>query len=191
MDSVIELQRQTHEEIERFEGALYDLLSRPTTAHERKLQNEHKASQVLDRITARTTALNNLYVDGDSRKEEINRLTASSKADDLSEFYSRLVKIQEHHNKYPDSAPGIDLELASFLEEPGQEEEDLDVEDDRTVPLVTLSSFTEKNSQRFPSCSRERKHLANIVICILIMLHIQTLKVLANGQATSSIWIFC
>jgi len=144
MDSVIELQRQTHEEIERFEGALYDLLSRSTTVHERKLQNEHKASQVLDRITTRTTALNNLYVDGDSRKEEINRLTAS-KPDDLSEFYSRLVKIQEHHNKYPDSAPGIDLELASFLEEPGQEEEDLDVEDDRTFPLSTLAS-TEKKS---------------------------------------------
>jgi len=191
MDSVIELQRQTHEEIERFEGALYDLLSRPTTAHERKLQNEHKASQVLDRITTRTTALNNLYVDGDSRKEEINRLTASSKADDLSEFYSRLVKIQEHHNKYPDSAPGIDLELASFLEELGQEEEDLDVEDDRTFPLSTLSSFTEKRSQQFPSCSRERKHMANTVICTLVTLHIQTSKVLASGQATSSIWIFC
>lgn len=135
MDSIIELQRQTHEEIERFESALYDLLSRPTTMHERKLQNEHKASQVLDRITTRTTALNNLYVDEDSRKAEINRLTASSKADDLSEFYSRLVKIQEHHNKYPDSAPGIDLELASFLEEPGQEEEDLDAEEDRTFCL--------------------------------------------------------
>jgi len=135
MDSIIELQRQTHEEIERFESALYDLLSRPTTMHERKLQNEHKASQVLDRITTRTTALNNLYVDEDSRKAEINRLIASSKADDLSEFYSRLVKIQEHHNKYPDSAPGIDLELASFLEEPGQEEEDLDAEEDRTFCL--------------------------------------------------------
>ncbi|KAF5363509.1 hypothetical protein D9756_000349 [Leucocoprinus leucothites] len=129
MDSVIELQRQTHEEIERFESALYDLLSRPHTTHERNLQNEHKASQVLDRITARITALNNLYVDEDSRRAEINKLTAPAKTEDLSEFYSRLVKIQEHHNKYPDSAPGIDLELASFLEEPDQEEEDFEVED--------------------------------------------------------------
>ncbi|KAJ3575822.1 hypothetical protein NP233_g831 [Leucocoprinus birnbaumii] len=129
MDSVIELQRQTHEEIERFESALYDLLSRPHSTHERNLQNEHKASQVLDRISTRITALNSLYADEDSRKAEINKLTAPAKADDLSEFYSRLVKIQEHHNKYPDSAPGIDLELASFLEEPDPEEEDMEVED--------------------------------------------------------------
>lgn len=135
MDSVIEIQRQTHEEIERFECALYDLLSRPPASHERNLQNEHKAAQVLDRITTRITSLNSLYTDEDSRRAEINTLTAPAKADDLSEFYSRLVKIQEHHNKYPDSAPGIDLELASFLEEPDEEEEEIE-EEDRAFILI-------------------------------------------------------
>jgi splicing factor 3A subunit 3 len=136
MDSVIEIQRQTHEEIERFERALYDLLSRPRTTHEHNLQNEHKASQVLDRITTRLAALNNLSADEDSRKAEINNLSDPAKADDLSEFYSRLVKIQEHHNKYPDSTPGIDLELASFLEEPEQAEEDYE-DEDRAFVLIT------------------------------------------------------
>ncbi|KAF9452988.1 RNA splicing factor PRP9 [Macrolepiota fuliginosa MF-IS2] len=129
MDSIVEIQRQTHEEIERFERSLYELLSRPPATHEHNLQNEHKAAQVLDRIATRITSLHSLYADEDTRKAEINLLSAPAKADDLSEFYSRLVKIQEHHNKYPDSAPGIDLELASFLEEPGQEEEDLEEED--------------------------------------------------------------
>jgi hypothetical protein len=53
MDSIIELQRQNHEEIERFERALYTLLSRNQPTHESRLLNEHKASQVLDRISSR------------------------------------------------------------------------------------------------------------------------------------------
>lgn len=129
MDSVIEVQRQTHEEIERFQRALYELLSKPSSSHESNLQAEHRAAQVLDRIETRMTALNNFYVDEDTRKAEIDLLSTPAKADDLSEFYSRLVKIQEHHNKYPDSAPGIDLELASFLEEPGQDDDEEEAED--------------------------------------------------------------
>ena len=45
MDSVIELQTQTHEEIERYEKALYTALSCPHNAHQSHLQNEHKSSQ--------------------------------------------------------------------------------------------------------------------------------------------------
>lgn len=118
MDSIIELQRQNHEEIERFERALYTLLSRNQPTHEAKLLHEHKASQALDRISSRVTALNNLYLDEDARKAEIELLSAPQQQNDLSEFYSRLVKIQEHHSKYPDATPGgFDLELAALLEE--------------------------------------------------------------------------
>jgi len=131
MDSVIEIQRQTHEEIERFERALYTLLSRPNSTHDRNLQNEHKASHMLDRITSRFTALNDLYLDEDARKLELDALSAPSQQNDLSEFYSRLVKIQEHHNKYPDALPvGFDLEIAAFLDEPGQDgDEEFEEED--------------------------------------------------------------
>lgn len=131
MDSVIEVQRQTHEEIERLERALYTLLSRNPATHEIKLQNEHKASQVLDRISSRVTALNGLYSDEAARKEDIDNLTAKSQPNDLSEFYSRLVKIQEHYNKYPDAVvDGLELELDAFLYEPDPEaDEDLEGED--------------------------------------------------------------
>ncbi|KDR83910.1 hypothetical protein GALMADRAFT_55418 [Galerina marginata CBS 339.88] len=131
MDSVIENQRQTHEEIEQFERALYTLLSRPTSAHDRNLQNEHKASQILDRISSRLTDLNNVYEDEDVRKAELDMLSAPLQQNDLSEFYSRLVKIQEHYHKYPDSLPvGFDLEIAAFLDEPGQDgDEDFEEED--------------------------------------------------------------
>jgi splicing factor 3A subunit 3 len=142
MDSVIEIQRQTHEEIERFERALYTLLSRPNSTHDRNLQNEHKASQMLDRITSRVTALNGLYLDEDARKVELDALSAPSQQTDLSEFYSRLVKIQEHHNKYPDALPvGFDLEIAAFLDEPGQDGDEEFEEEDRKFNYLWLSAM--------------------------------------------------
>lgn len=133
MDSAIEVARQTHEELERLEKGLYTLLSRPTPRHEVKLQNEHKASQILDRISARVIALNSLYEDEDTRKAELELLSAPAQQSDLSEFYARLAKIQEHYAKYPDAGTsGFDLEIAAFLDEPGQDGDDDYEEEDRT-----------------------------------------------------------
>jgi|ERR1700722_6017225 len=118
MDSAFEVQRQTHEESERFERILYTLLSKNQPTHDDKVRSEHKASQILDRISSRVASLNNLYQDDDARKAEMHLLSTPSQQNDLSEFYSRLVKIQEHHSKYPDSVPGgFDLELATLLED--------------------------------------------------------------------------
>jgi splicing factor 3A subunit 3 len=141
MDSVIELQRQTHEEVERFERALYTMLSRPQPSHDARLRNEHNASQMLDRISSRANALNSSYQDEDSRKLELDALSAPSQANDLSEFYSRLVKIQEHHSKYPDSIPGgFDLELAALLEEPDPENADEEYEEEDRAYSSSSSS---------------------------------------------------
>ena len=131
MDSILEIQRQNHEELERFEKALYTILSRPSTTHETDLQNQHKAAEVLNRVVGRATTLDALYQDEDARKAEIDSLSGKGAQSDLSEFYARLVKVQEHYNKYPDSLSGggFDLELAYFVDEPGQEEEDFEEED--------------------------------------------------------------
>ena len=102
MDSIIEVQRQTHEEIEHFERALYQILAKPAQSHQQRVQTEHRASQILDRISARVNSLNGLYQNDDTRKQEIAAVSGPSRADDLLEFYSRLGKIQEHHAKYPD-----------------------------------------------------------------------------------------
>ncbi|KAL1735907.1 RNA splicing factor PRP9 [Schizophyllum commune] len=140
MDSIFEVQRQTHEEVERYERALYTLLSRNQPTHEGKLQTEHKASQILDRISSKATTLNTLYQDKDTIKAEADRISSASRPDDLTEFYSRLVKIQEYHAKYPDSTPGgLDLEIAAFLDEPGQEDEEYEEED----PISLLFSGEE------------------------------------------------
>jgi len=141
MDSIIEVQRQTHEEIEHFERALYQILAQPAQVHQQKVQNEHRASQILDRISARVGTLNNLYQSGDTRKQEITAISGPSKADDLSEFYSRLGKIQEHHAKYPDGiVDGFELELLALTEDPTAEEADEDyAEEDRTFYMLLFS----------------------------------------------------
>jgi splicing factor 3A subunit 3 len=140
MDSVFEVQRQTHEENERFERILYTLLSKHQPIHEDKVRSEHKASQILDRISSRVTSLNNLYQDDDARKAEMHSLSTPAQQNDLSEFYSRLVKIQEHHSKYPDSLPGgFGLELAALLEDGDIGGDDDEYEgEDRAYKLADL-----------------------------------------------------
>jgi len=140
MDSVLELQRQTHEEIELAERALYTLLARPNPTHEARLQNEHKSAQVLDRISTRVTTLNALYEDEATRKAEIDSLAnARPPPNDLAEFYGRLAKIHEHYSKYPDAvAVGFDMEIAALLDEPDQDDDEYD-DEDRTYRLLPLS----------------------------------------------------
>lgn len=141
MDSIIEVQRHTHEEIEHFERALYTILSKPQLTHESRLQAEHKTSQLLDRLSSRLVTLTNLYEDQDTRTAEINALSAPpQQQSDLSAFYTRLGKIQEHYAKYPDAiVGGFDPELTAFLEEEqttgGDEEYE---EDDRKCVFVFM-----------------------------------------------------
>ena len=141
MDSIIEVQRQTHEEIEHLERALYTILAKPQTTHQTRLQNEHKASQLLDRIHSRVVTLSNLYEDQDTRKAEIEAISAPVQQNDLSAFYERLGKITEHHTKYPDSTVGgFELELAAFLDE-DQEAEDEEFEQDDRACIYCLRPF--------------------------------------------------
>ncbi|GJJ07294.1 hypothetical protein Clacol_001494 [Clathrus columnatus] len=143
MDTILEVQRQTHEEIERFERALSTVLSKPQPTLQVRLTNEHKASQILDRITSRAAVLNALYSDEKARNDEINLISVSQNVgndqDELSEFYTRLAKIKEHHLKYPDSVVG-GFELASLVDEPLADDDDDYAEGD---PISLLFSGEE------------------------------------------------
>jgi hypothetical protein len=143
MDSVIEVQRQTHEELEQYERALYTVLSRPQNAHQTRIQNELKASQILDRIVSRVTTLHSTYRDQDARTVEINAISTPSQPGDLSQFYARLGKVQEHHNKYPDAgADGVEQEIAALLEEVNPEDcDDEYVFEDRELAALLILRF--------------------------------------------------
>lgn len=132
MDSIIEVQRQTHGETERLERALAQVLAKHSTTQQGKLANEHKASQILDRIISRAHTLRNLYQDEAARKTEIDAISGS-RPDDLSEFYSRLGKIKEFHVKYPDQVVGgFELELAELVnDDTGEADGGDDDEEDR------------------------------------------------------------
>ncbi|KAH9850741.1 RNA splicing factor PRP9 [Lenzites betulinus] len=136
MDSLLEVQRQTHEEIEHLERSLHTILAKPQSSHQVRLQNEHKASQLLDRIHSRVVTLSNLYEDQDTRKSEIDAISGTTRQDDLSAFYDRLGKITEHHAKYPNSTVGgFELELAAFVDD-DEEMEDEEFEQDDPVALL-------------------------------------------------------
>src|SRR4051812_11892117 len=109
MESLLENQRQTHEEIERLQRALSTVLSQAYATQHAHISNEHKASQLLDRIGGRLHDLDTSYRDEEARRAELNALsapTAGAAADDLSEFYMRLGTIRAHHLKYPHTVPG-------------------------------------------------------------------------------------
>ncbi|KAG8949278.1 hypothetical protein FRC04_008880 [Tulasnella sp. 424] len=132
MDSVIEVQRQTHEEIERLERAAATLLSQPLTTRRLQIKNEHKVGTVLDRIRDRASTLHSSYLDDDNTR---HAETTSLSTPDFTEFYARLKKIREYHLKYPDQpADPFELELAGLM---GEDEDLLDVgENEDTVALL-------------------------------------------------------
>jgi splicing factor 3A subunit 3 len=135
MDSIIELQRQTHEELERFERALYAILSRSYPTHEAQIKNAHAAAQILDRIDSRVNTQRGHYLDEEGRKAELDALNLGARAggtgDELGEFYARLGKINEHYAKYPEAVAGagFELELGTLLEEGNEDYEDYEEED--------------------------------------------------------------
>ncbi|TFY81148.1 hypothetical protein EWM64_g2862 [Hericium alpestre] len=183
MDSVIEVQRQTHEEIERFERALYTILSRPSNVHQTRLQNEHKAAQILDRVSSRISELNGLYQDKDARQTEIDAISAPNQQNDFSEFYSRLGKIQEHYHKYPDAgADGIELEIAAFLDEVSPEEmgEDYVPED----PIANLFSGEEAYGKYLDLYSNHSAYnnLKNIGRRLAYLQYLDVLMLAEHGQ---------
>lgn len=83
MDSIIEQQRQTHEEVDRLERTLAGLLAQTGNTvsgtvrvrgsldqscrmqHDQNLANEHRAKDILGRITDRVSNLTQTYADAD------------------------------------------------------------------------------------------------------------------------------
>ncbi|KAF8341265.1 uncharacterized protein EI90DRAFT_3033292 [Cantharellus anzutake] len=129
MDSIIELQRQTHEEVERLEKALAIILSQPTSQHDVRLANEHRAKHVLERVAERMSTLSSSYADVDSARRREQELVSkpSDPAEELSEFYIRLNRIKEFHSKYPDTPADpfvIEVEAIFRADEMDEDEED-------------------------------------------------------------------
>ncbi|MCO5611361.1 hypothetical protein L7F22_065614 [Adiantum nelumboides] len=100
--SIFEVARQTHEEVERYEQAVADVLGSSAAGHKEQLKRAHQASDLLDRIVSRSAFLDNFYRDvAGERAREMEAIGPSSSDDAMSEFYDRLAKVKDYHKRYP------------------------------------------------------------------------------------------
>lgn len=100
METILERQRNAHEDIERTEHAITErLMAHPRTIRDR-LQFDHEIAEMLERIGLRAHSLKELYADPlATRTKEIAALSA---AGGLDNFYDHLSEIKDFHKRYPD-----------------------------------------------------------------------------------------
>ncbi|ORX89740.1 hypothetical protein K493DRAFT_305538 [Basidiobolus meristosporus CBS 931.73] len=124
MDSILEKQRRTHEEIERLEQAIVDQFLTEAVTHRAKLARDHKVSEYVDKITAKNGNLLKFYEDKDgARAKEIEKISGAS---EFSEFYQRLKDIKDYHRRYPNEVVEP-LELEYMQQEYVEENDALNI----------------------------------------------------------------
>nr|XP_019050393.1 splicing factor 3A subunit 3 [Kwoniella bestiolae CBS 10118]OCF29323.1 splicing factor 3A subunit 3 [Kwoniella bestiolae CBS 10118] len=103
MDSIIETQRSAHEEIERYEQALAEVLLQNPTAQKNITRRDRKAAEILGRVGGLRKELVDFYEDLPGlRPKELELLSAPPPGeDDLAEFYVRYNKIKDFHQRNP------------------------------------------------------------------------------------------
>ena len=116
MDSIIETQRQTHEEMERYEAALADvLMQNPTVVSHQSFigpprsqvqqrnitRRDRKAADLLERIEQLRKDLLHQYEDLPGlRPQEIQLLSQPAAGEDeLGEFYKRFEGVKDFHRR--------------------------------------------------------------------------------------------
>ncbi|KAJ2751877.1 Pre-mRNA-splicing factor sap61, partial [Coemansia nantahalensis] len=98
MDSIVEQQRQAHEDIERLEQAVVDLMMQDLAKHRHRLLREHKINELLEEIQGRSRLLEALEADESGLR---GREVAALASRPLDEFYARLGAIGDHHRLNP------------------------------------------------------------------------------------------
>eukprot|EP00009_Paramoeba_aestuarina_P002582 CAMPEP_0201512980 /NCGR_PEP_ID=MMETSP0161_2-20130828/5127_1 /ASSEMBLY_ACC=CAM_ASM_000251 /TAXON_ID=180227 /ORGANISM="Neoparamoeba aestuarina, Strain SoJaBio B1-5/56/2" /LENGTH=482 /DNA_ID=CAMNT_0047909023 /DNA_START=80 /DNA_END=1528 /DNA_ORIENTATION=+ len=102
MSLVIERIRSLHEDIERAEHKISDLLLDEPKGHKERLTTQHQIAHLLSFIRERQEELASRYADEDqSKKEETNSIVGEGPAL-FSAFYDRLKETRDYHRKFPD-----------------------------------------------------------------------------------------
>jgi splicing factor 3A subunit 3 len=135
MNSVVEDSRQIAEDVDFYEKELTKLLSSNPVTHRDKLSTNHKASDLLSRISTKSASLLDTFLPGtlpfEEKEREVLALTGGTTTGtpDLTEFYKRLAKVKEYHRKYPDVAgvsTGSGQRIVDFAALQGGDEDWLD-----------------------------------------------------------------
>jgi len=123
--TIIEEQRQYHEELERLQEAMTAEKLHKYTTHRENINSEHSAAKLFKRMVHCTEENLKNYEDKDGiRKREMDTLGGPN---EFQEFYLRLRQIKEYHKKYPNevAAPMVMefMELKEKRDNPDENEE--------------------------------------------------------------------
>mmetsp|Transcript_13985 Transcript_13985/g.39764 ORF Transcript_13985/g.39764 Transcript_13985/m.39764 type:complete len:485 (-) Transcript_13985:3-1457(-) len=102
MASVIERTRTAHEDKERAEERIVEILNTNVRTHHERLNQQHELAALLERIDTAEESLRDLYGDkyGD-RKQEISSLGGEGPVL-FGNFYEQLREAKDYHRKFPD-----------------------------------------------------------------------------------------
>lgn len=130
--TIIEEQRQCHEELERLQDALVAEKLHKTTSHREHINSEHRAFVLYERLQQCTSNLISNYDDKDGiRKREIDQIGGPN---EFQEFYNRLRKLKDYHKKHSNeiASPMVMefLELKNLRENPDENEEMVEFTDE-------------------------------------------------------------
>ncbi|KAJ1799416.1 Pre-mRNA-splicing factor sap61 [Coemansia sp. RSA 2399] len=121
MDGILEQQRHAHEDIERLEQAIVDLMLQNLTKYRYRLVREQKISSLLDQIQARSKLLMDIEADSTGlRQKEVAEMTESG----FDDFYKRLGTIHDYHRLHPGTVVNPpELEYIKYKSNPEDIEE--------------------------------------------------------------------
>ncbi|KAJ2857170.1 Pre-mRNA-splicing factor sap61 [Coemansia erecta] len=121
MDGILEQQRQAHEDIERLEQAIVDLMLQNLTKYRYRLVREQKISNLLDQIQTRSKLLMDIEADSTGlRQKEVAEMTESG----FEGFYKRLGTIHSYHRQHPGTVVSPpELEYIKYKNNPEDIEE--------------------------------------------------------------------
>lgn len=109
MQSLIETQRSGHQRYAHLNASLVTTLASAPAAnvstHRDRLNHNHRASHLLNKVTDTAKDLSLSYDDHVARMQEIEALAGSGvKGNDVAEFYTRLATLKDWHRRHPQPA---------------------------------------------------------------------------------------
>lgn len=109
MESLLEQQRRSHEEMERLMDAMVGEKMVAKKSHKEELNSEHRQRAMIDRYKECAGLLKEIYEDKDGqRREEVAKLSGPN---EFAEFYERLKQIKEFHRRHPGEAISVPMSV--------------------------------------------------------------------------------
>lgn len=118
MDGVIELQRRTHEDMDRLEVAAAEILAQGNQGltQKERISRELTVSALLNQISSSAQQLLHLYKDDDkTRAQGINEISIEDGTNIFGSFYVHLKELKDDYRRSPFDRPIDDVEFDALV----------------------------------------------------------------------------